>query len=140
MAQKIEMNQALRELQDQQEHREQLEATERNRLATKQWWQRPSSSNTMAWVHSGGVRRTSSQDTRRWRQGPEDAIMAQPASTREDTTLHNITVDLEDQMDLSLEERIAFRVVDNHLLEGDTLQGEVVEEIDRDNDRMARNL
>ena len=76
MAQKLQLNLALQEFQVQQDSREQQEATGRTRLAARQWWQRPASSNTMAWVHSGGARGTSSQDSRRWRHNPTDSILA----------------------------------------------------------------
>ena len=134
MQQKVAMESPLHLLQQQQEHREHLEAAERNRLATREWWPQPNSSNTMAWVNSGGARGTSTQECQElqtrtqqsWR-GRERAhsTSAQPAS--------NITVDLADEeMELTLEELTAIKGEDNHPPEGDTLQGEVVQEMDQE--------
>ena len=90
MAQKLQMDRALKELQAQQDKREEQAAIERNRLAARQWWERPASSNTLAWVHSGGARGTGTltQDSKRWPQTSEDTIDKMELSMEELTAIH----------------------------------------------------
>ena len=125
--QKVQMERALCELQAQQEKAEELAL----RLAACQWWQRPSSSSTLSWVHSGGAMGTiTSEDTREWRDRHEASTLVQPSG---DQTINlDITVIDLDLEDPSLEDLTTIQGIDNHLLEGDTLQGEKLEEAEHD--------
>ena len=60
------MTRAKKDLERQQEQRDNHPAREKQRQATREWWKTPSSSSTLAWVHSGGVRGTSMGEVRPW--------------------------------------------------------------------------
>ena len=62
----MRMNKARRDLNKHQQYMDNQLIRERERQATRQWWKTPSSSSTLAWVHSGGVRGTSTGKVRPW--------------------------------------------------------------------------
>ena len=55
---------------------------------TRQWWKQPTSSSTLAWVHSGGARGTSQGEVREWyRQANHSmAVNANNTTVNLDTT------------------------------------------------------
>ena len=97
------MEKAKIEMREQQEEREEQLACERGRMAARQWWHRPASSATLAWVHSRGERGMTSRETRSWKnQVRDDSVVALPGDstvdmvedmdTEGDPTLDNITI------------------------------------------------
>ena len=60
------MNKARKDLERRQLLRDSLLTREKEQQATREWWKTPSSSSTLAWVHSGGARGTSSGEVRPW--------------------------------------------------------------------------
>ena len=60
------MSKAKKDLERRQLQRDSQITREKERQATRQWWKTPSSSSTLAWVHSGGARGTSSGEVRPW--------------------------------------------------------------------------
>ena len=64
MAQTERMMAAKDDLTKKQERREKELEKEKQRQATRLWWKNPSSSSTLAWVHSGGARGTSQGEVR----------------------------------------------------------------------------
>ena len=86
-------------LQKQQEKEKELKK-EKERLAIRNWWRRPSSEATSSWVRTGGARATSNTSTTsasaRW-EHMEDSMVANPGARdgQEDEAMDT---------DLSLEE------------------------------------
>ena len=61
---------------------------------TRQWWRQPSSSSTMAWVHSGGARGTSQGEVREWTDRANESMAGQANNTtiNLETTLEEMEV------------------------------------------------
>ena len=78
------MNRARRDLDRRQQHKDNLLAKEKERQATRQWWKTPSSSSTLAWVHSGGARGTSTGEVRPWSSMTNQSMLGNPA----ESTIH----------------------------------------------------
>ena len=81
----------------------------------------------MAWVHSSGARGANRGDTRSW-QRRKDSILAQ---SREAADM-DITMTIEEEMDISLENITAVQGRDDYLLSHETLDGEVLEKLDEE--------
>ena len=73
--QQAKMYEAKKDLARKQEVKDRKLEEERQREATRQWWKQPSSSSTLAWVHSGGARGTSQGETRQWGGHANQSLM-----------------------------------------------------------------
>ena len=78
----------------------------------RQWWKQPTSSSTLAWVHSGGAGGTSLGEVREW-NGQANQSMAANANnttvnldtTQEEMEVLDLDQTLTDKTDVTLEER-----------------------------------
>ena len=77
-----------------QEKRDKRLEEEKQWQVTRQWWRQPSSSSTMAWVHSGGARGTTQGEVREWTDRANESMAGQANNTtiNLDTTLEEMEV------------------------------------------------
>ena len=93
-----------------QERREKELEKEKQRQATRLWWKNPSSSSTLAWVHSGGARGTSQGEVRqRWSRA-EESMVVNPNNTtihldttQEETEVLDLDQTLTEEGDMATE-------------------------------------
>ena len=99
------MHEARRELNKRKEKKDSSLEKEKQRQVARQWWKQPTSSSTLAWVHSGGARGTSQGEVREWhRQANHSmAVNANETVTILDTTQKEIE-ELDLDQTLTLEE------------------------------------
>ena len=94
-----------RDISRKQEKAENTLEKERQRQVARQWWKQPTSSSTMAWVHSGGARGTSQGEVRDWQRQANHsmAVNANETVNLVDTTQEETEV-LDLDQTLTLEE------------------------------------
>ena len=70
---------------------------EKQRQVARQWWKQPTSSSTLAWVHSGGARGTSQGEVREWHR---QANHSMAANANETINLLNSTQEETEELEL----------------------------------------
>ena len=104
------MDNARKELERKQQEKEETLAREKERQAAREWWNNPTSSSTITWVHSSGERGVQAGEVRDWDVRVNLSTMANPVDSTIDVE------ELEEAMDVSLEEITAMEGDLNHLL------------------------
>ena len=106
------MQEAKRDLDKRQERKDQMLKKERQRQVAHQWWKQPTSSSTLAWVHSGGARGTSQGEVREWSSQANQSMAVNANNTtinldttQEETEVLDLDQTLTEETNVTLEER-----------------------------------
>ena len=109
-AQTARMHEARKDLDRRQEKRDKQLEKEKQRQATSEWWKQPSSSSTLAWVHSGGARGTSLGEVRQWSSRANQSMLGNSNdttinlnSTEEETEVLNLDQTLTMENNVAME-------------------------------------
>ena len=96
-AQQARMHETRRDLNRKKEKKDSNLEKEKQRQVARQWWKQPTSSSTLAWVHSGGARGTSQGEVREWHR---QANHSMTANANETVNLLNSTQEEIEELDL----------------------------------------
>ena len=110
-AQMARMHEARKDLDRRQEKRDKQLEKETQRQATHEWWKQPSSSSTLASVHSGGARGTSLGEVRQWSSQANQSVLGNCNnttinlnSTEEETEVLDLDQTLTEEINVAMEE------------------------------------